>query len=705
MKKVTTRIQPFTTSPNRSRPATFSEDMDTRLSEENSRINQMNSMSDQMNELSSELNANTATVTQKHQAVIDAANYVSNAKTAVTNNTATVNSKANQVATQAQQVSQNLQASNAAKEAAEEFKTQTKTYRDEVIQKAGQVSANTTTVTQKLKDVEDAAYFIGDKQNEVAQNTATVNAKANQVATQAQQVEQNLQASNAAKEATEEFKTQAKTYRDEALEKATEINTIVTAATNNFISDESETSTTVYSSQKTEDLLSKKADLTQQGKLRKNQLPSLDKDDVGLGNVPNYPATSSLTDNSSDKFATARAIKKLNDAKAQSNHNHDNSYLSLSSYLTDNQYRTIDFNSLIQSGVFHININESSNTPPSHDNGLLQVFRYTDDWVVQRYSDWHGNEWTRAKLSPLGKNPYWSTWRRSKNTTEGNGDNILLNGSFMINQRGASSYTGDNSYLVGYDRWRVRPGTIVGVSPSGVFTRWLRVRTTSNNTNYPGIQQEIYDDLQKLRGQELCFSCNLYVHDEINKPLANGYIHVGLRRRDNHEFKHLSFVRALGDLLPTNKGGKISFPFRVPDVDLEPYYFSVFIIGKREENHLIDFNVTNIKLEYGKYPTMWIEPHYGDELRRCQRYLYIRRVPLFCYRWLTDINNRWSVSDVEFPVILRKTPNVILEKNSDTWSNEPVVSNLNQHGCTIQGSSLSNKGGIINKIIASAEYL
>lgn len=47
-----TKITPFTTSPNRSKPATFSEDMDIRLSEENSRILQMNALSDEMNELS-----------------------------------------------------------------------------------------------------------------------------------------------------------------------------------------------------------------------------------------------------------------------------------------------------------------------------------------------------------------------------------------------------------------------------------------------------------------------------------------------------------------------------------------------------------------------------------------------------------------------------------------------------------------------------
>jgi len=41
------------------------------------------------------------------------------------------------------------------------------------------------------------------------------------------------------------------------------------------------------------------------------------KGDVGLGSVPNYPATDSITDGSSSKFATAKAVKTLNDNKLE----------------------------------------------------------------------------------------------------------------------------------------------------------------------------------------------------------------------------------------------------------------------------------------------------------------------------------------------------------------------------------------------------
>ena len=44
-----TQIQPFTRTPSRHKPATFSEDMDERLKEENSRIEQMNTQSAENN--------------------------------------------------------------------------------------------------------------------------------------------------------------------------------------------------------------------------------------------------------------------------------------------------------------------------------------------------------------------------------------------------------------------------------------------------------------------------------------------------------------------------------------------------------------------------------------------------------------------------------------------------------------------------------
>jgi len=55
MARITTKITPFTRSPSRQKPETFSEDMDIRLSEENSRIEQMNTQSDEMNAVADEV--------------------------------------------------------------------------------------------------------------------------------------------------------------------------------------------------------------------------------------------------------------------------------------------------------------------------------------------------------------------------------------------------------------------------------------------------------------------------------------------------------------------------------------------------------------------------------------------------------------------------------------------------------------------------
>lgn len=62
---ITTTITPFTKSPSRQAPSTFSSDMDTRLSEENSRITQMNSMSTEMNSTAATVNSDATTATTK----------------------------------------------------------------------------------------------------------------------------------------------------------------------------------------------------------------------------------------------------------------------------------------------------------------------------------------------------------------------------------------------------------------------------------------------------------------------------------------------------------------------------------------------------------------------------------------------------------------------------------------------------------------
>jgi len=64
---ISTTITPFTKSPSRQVPATFSEDMDSRLSEENSRITQMNAVSSEMN--------STATTINAQQIAASTANY------------------------------------------------------------------------------------------------------------------------------------------------------------------------------------------------------------------------------------------------------------------------------------------------------------------------------------------------------------------------------------------------------------------------------------------------------------------------------------------------------------------------------------------------------------------------------------------------------------------------------------------------------
>jgi len=62
MPVITTTITPFTHTPSRENPLTFSSDMDSRLGEENSRITEMNSQSSEMNDAVEIINDNIVAI-------------------------------------------------------------------------------------------------------------------------------------------------------------------------------------------------------------------------------------------------------------------------------------------------------------------------------------------------------------------------------------------------------------------------------------------------------------------------------------------------------------------------------------------------------------------------------------------------------------------------------------------------------------------
>lgn len=63
--KITTVITPYSTTPSRLKPATFSTDRDTRLAEENIRNSQLNNLADEINEVSDDINDKQIIATTK----------------------------------------------------------------------------------------------------------------------------------------------------------------------------------------------------------------------------------------------------------------------------------------------------------------------------------------------------------------------------------------------------------------------------------------------------------------------------------------------------------------------------------------------------------------------------------------------------------------------------------------------------------------
>lgn len=151
--------------------------------------------------------------------------------------------------------------------------------------------------------------------------------------------------------------------------------------------------------------LSKKANLDDNNKLLKEELPTLNKSDIGLNNVPNYSASSSLTDNSDTKLATTKAIKLLYDEiKA---------LISISSMQKDEEYKVINFDTFKEIGVWIINVGASIGSKPEDTDGILTIKKRSDSYVVYTFQNYKGEVYHRGcnngSLSRWLK--VWGSWQ------------------------------------------------------------------------------------------------------------------------------------------------------------------------------------------------------------------------------------------------------------------------------------------------------
>ncbi len=126
---------------------------------------------------------------------------------------------------------------------------------------------------------------------------------------------------------------------------------------------------------------------------------------VGLGNVPNWPATAAVNDASDTKFATAGAVKKAYDlAASKANAAHDHA----GSIVTPITLGKEDLNTIVKPGVYaqHANVNTSADQHyPENQAGSLTVT--IGAGIQQRYHVYNSTRvYTRAQYDKGAFSPW-----------------------------------------------------------------------------------------------------------------------------------------------------------------------------------------------------------------------------------------------------------------------------------------------------------
>lgn len=206
--------------------------------------------------------------------------------------------------------------------------------------------------------------------------------------------------------------------------------------------------------------------------------------------------------------------------------------------------------------------------------------------------------------------------------------NILDNGWFTINQRGRTSASTSGSYIV--DRWKVVQNLSATINADGSITLQP---TASGNTYF----------VQDFP------SGTFNVGDRITLSLlVNGVVHS----------RNLSFRDSVGysALVPAISNVSVC-PYNTGTVDR----ISIRLNGGTSQT----LTLTAVKAEWTPTSTLELDtaPDYGEELRRCQRYLYsISSRSALAH---IGIGFRWNSAgsylvNIPLPVEMRATPTVTL---------------------------------------------
>lgn len=215
--------------------------------------------------------------------------------------------------------------------------------------------------------------------------------------------------------------------------------------------------------------------------------------------------------------------------------------------------------------------------------------------------------------------------------------NLLDNGWFTVNQRGANGSIGASTYCL--DRWKAMPYASATKCGNGYI----------EGTSVTDAFAQFFDDVDMLVGKT--FTVSILVDGEIHNTTISNYV-------DKNTYIQLSLDDVARLYIGTITGWGQTRPC-----------FAIAPLGKR---------INAVKIELGSISTLANDtaPNYAEELLKCQRYYYRLRSAI---GRMYGVNTKaWMT--VELPVQMAKVPTLVLH---------PTNLNVYANGQTTDGNVTS----------------
>ncbi len=261
--------------------------------------------------------------------------------------------------------------------------------------------------------------------------------------------------------------------------------------------------------------------------------------------------------------------------------------------------------------------------------------------------------------------------------------NYLINGNFLINQRGKTSYSSSTSkYVYSVDRWRFNKidSTICTTLSQGI-------RLSSTNKGKEILFGQILENPQIFSGKHLTFS--------LKYENLKGAVSVGIYDGDTTSYS--AVVETKNNTL------------RISKLISNNCSNLLCVIKKEDSTDSFTIDLLEAKLEIGKTVTPFESRLYAEELALCQRYFYGN---IFYQGGAVAASTGSTLyAYTSLPVAMRTTPTLTYDSATVVRGYGKNIANSSISSITIPGTydnqvrlliTLSSNGMTTNQVYALA---